>query len=171
MNTTVLFTETQRFRQWWIWLIVVGINALFAWGIYGQVIMGNPMGNNPMSDTGILIGAGISVVFTIFMGSLRLTTQLREDGIYVRFFPFHRAYRHYPWHTLQHVYVRTYAPLSEFGGWGLRWGWSGSGIAYNVSGNQGLQLKFNDGKKLLIGTRQPQEMEAVLQQLGQLKNP
>ncbi|MBK8703741.1 MAG: hypothetical protein IPN33_08970 [Saprospiraceae bacterium] len=64
------------------------------------------------------------------------------------------------------VYVRQYKPIAEFGGWGLRYSMSGKGRALNVSGNMGLQLEFKDGKKLLIGTQKPKEIELVLTNLG-----
>jgi hypothetical protein len=45
-------------------------------------------------------------------------------------------------------------------------GLMGKGKAFNVSGNKGLQLEFNDGRKLLIGTSKPEELEAFLLQLN-----
>ena len=68
------------------------------------------------------------------------------------------------------VYVRKYSPLADYGGWGLRFSMSGQGKAYNVSGNVGLQLEFSNGKKLLIGTRKPDELSSVLNEMGQMKS-
>ncbi|MBC8644094.1 hypothetical protein H9W95_08645 [Flavobacterium lindanitolerans] len=65
-------------------------------------------------------------------------------------------------------YVRQYAPIAEYGGWGLRYDFMGKGKALNVSGNKGLQLKFTDNKKLLIGTNKPDELTEILKKLGQL---
>ena len=45
----------------------------------------------------------------------------------------------------------------------------GKGEALNVSGNKGLQLQLEDNRRLLIGTNQPDELNAVLIKLGQLK--
>ncbi|MDQ1088364.1 hypothetical protein [Siphonobacter sp. SORGH_AS_1065] len=59
--------------------------------------------------------------------------------------------------------------MTEYGGWGLRLGLFGKGIAFNVSGNKGLQLEFIDHKKLLIGTNKPEELTKVLSEIGQLK--
>jgi hypothetical protein len=42
----------------------------------------------------------------------------------------------------------------------------GSGKAYNISGNKGLQLVFTDGTKMLIGTSEPDALKAVLEVLG-----
>jgi hypothetical protein len=42
-------------------------------------------------------------------------------------------------------------------------------MAYNISGDKGLQLEFTDNKKLLIGTNKPEELNEVLSKIGQLK--
>ena len=34
----ILFSETQKFKQWWIWLLLLSINSIFIFGIYVQVI-------------------------------------------------------------------------------------------------------------------------------------
>lgn len=113
----------------------------------------------------------LSVAFTIFFLGLRLQSGIKEDGIYVRFFPFHFKYIMYPWTDIELCYIRKYNSLIEYGGWGLRFGWLKNGMAYNVSGNMGLQLVHKNGKKRLIGTLKPSEMESVLKQLGQYIEP
>ena len=60
------------------------------------------------------------------------------------------------------AYVRTYSPLGEYGGWGLRYSLSGNGMAYNVSGNKGLQLELSNGKKVLFSTNKLEELELFL---------
>lgn len=60
--------------------------------------------------------------------SFKLQTVIKTDGIYVRFFPIHIAFRKYSWDKLSKVYVRTYSPLAEYGGWGLRLGLFGKGM-------------------------------------------
>jgi hypothetical protein len=55
---------------------------------------------------------------------------------------------------------RTYSPVLEFGGWGIRVG--GGGMAYNVSGNEGVQLVLKSGRRVLIGTRQPDVLMSAL---------
>ncbi|PSR56463.1 hypothetical protein AHMF7605_24680 [Adhaeribacter arboris] len=170
MKTSVLFSETQRFKQWWLWVILLGINGIFLFGVFKQVIGGQPWGNNPMSNTALLISAGFFLLLTILFINFRLDTQIKEDGIYVRFFPFHLSFRYYDWNKIAKSYVREYKPIREFGGWGLRSGSFGKGSALNVSGNQGLQLEFTDGNKLLIGTNRPDELTKLLTQIKQSKS-
>ena len=49
MDKEVLFTERQRFKQWWLWLILLGVNGLFLFGVFKQVIGGQQFGDKPMS--------------------------------------------------------------------------------------------------------------------------
>jgi len=62
--------------------------------------------------------------------------------------------------------LRGYSPISEYGGWGMRYSLSGKGRALNVSGRTGVQLVFKDGKKLLIGTQKADDIMQVLAVLG-----
>jgi hypothetical protein len=52
--------------------------------------------------------------------------------------------------------VRTYRPIRDYGGWGIRYGRNGK--AYNVSGNRGVMLEFSHGQKLLIGSQKPGDL-------------
>ena len=169
MENDILFSETQKFKQWWIWLILLGINGQSFYAIYIQVIKEQPYGNNPMSDMGLFISAGLMLLLTVLFFTFRLETKIENDGIYVKFFPFHLSYKHYGWNKISKSYVRKYNPILEYGGWGFRLGIFGKGRAFNVSGNQGLQLEFNDRKKLLIGTNKPVELTETLIKIGHLK--
>ncbi|MBK8703740.1 MAG: hypothetical protein IPN33_08965 [Saprospiraceae bacterium] len=84
----ILFTEKQRFTQWWIWLVLLGINGLFLYAIFSQIIGGNTFGDNPMSDNGLLFTFGFTILITLLFTSLRLDTRIKKTGIYVRFFLF-----------------------------------------------------------------------------------
>ncbi len=106
---------------------------------------------------------------SVFILNFRLDTVIKTDGIYIRFFPFHRTFRFYAWETLAKCYVREYSPIGEYGGWGLRYSMSGKGKAYNFSGSKGLQLEFFNGDKLLLGTRKPEEITTILQFNGKLR--
>lgn len=171
MHEEVLFTERQKFRQWWVWLFLLGINGFFLFGIYHQIIRKQPFGDKPMSDTGLLIATGLCLVLTLLFACIHLDTVITKKGIYIRFFPFHLRFYHYPWSQLTRCYIRQYSPIKEFGGWGIRIGLAGKSKAYNVSGHIGLQLVRTDNKKILIGTHKPDELAEALKKIGQLTPP
>ena len=56
--------------------------------------------------------------------------------------------------------ARTYSPLREYGGWGLR-GW-GTSRAYNVSGNRGVELTLQDGSSIMIGSQRADELAQAI---------
>ncbi len=122
-------------------ILPIGINILLLFGTYYQIFKGIPFGNKPMSNEGLLITTGISILSTILILNFRLDTQIKNDGIYVRFFPFHLKYKFYPREDLSKCYVRKYSPIAEYGGWGLRYGFGNKGKALNVSGDKGLQVQ------------------------------
>lgn len=162
-SQNIIFKETQRFKQWWIWLFLILINGLMFSGFIYQVILGNVFGNQPMSDSELVVGMLLLLGVTIFILSFRLDTEIGDKGIKVRLFPIQLKFRFYEWKEIQFSIVRTYKPVAEYGGWGFR-GRSNNRVL-SLSGNQGLQLEFKDGKKLLINTQKGKELTDALIQL------
>lgn len=167
MPNDALFSEIQYLgKKWWPLLLPSSLIPLF-------VVLSQ---KNPFSadmareDVWGLLGllAVESAVWGLFF-VLRLHTRIEVDGIYVQFYPFHFKPLFFPWEKIHKAYVRTYSPLGEYGGWGLRYGFS-KGKAYNVWGSKGLQLELVDGKKVLIGTQRAEELESALKKWGKAES-
>lgn len=175
MRNEVLFREEQRFRQTWIWILVfaacVPAVAIFGYGMVKQLVLDRPWGERPMSDTALLLAGALSISLGFALVWLfwvaNLVTEVRADGLYLRFFPFHRSWHKIPLENLVSCEAKTYRPIGEYGGWGIRWTWSRKGKTYNVSGDRGVRLDYDDGKHLLIGSQQADELAAALQSLLQ----
>jgi hypothetical protein len=156
---SVLFHEEQAFRQVGLWVLllssVVLVIAIFGYGLFQQWVLGRPWSDRPLSDSALLLVATSSIGLTLgivwLFYRLKLITEVRDDGVYVRFFPW-RA-KLIPFRDINRCEVRTYRPIREYGGWGIRYGRNGK--AYNVSGDRGVQLEFIKGCSLLIGSQQP----------------
>lgn len=160
-SVNILYSECQYFRQLWLWVLILVIAAISIWGMVQQLIFGKDFGNNPAPDAVLIVmviifGFGFPVAFH----KMNLTTQVRSDGIYYRFFPFHLSLRKIEFGDVAECEVRTYSALRDYGGWGIRYGRKGR--AYNVSGNRGVQLTFSGGKKLLFGSQKPEEFAAAI---------
>lgn len=163
MNTTVLFREEQRPTQWWIRLIVLGVAAVAWYGFVRQVVLGVPWGDNPTPDALlVLLWLGFGIAFPAGLALARLVTEVQEDALYVRYAPFHLAPRRFPLSDIRGVEVRTYRPLAEYGGWGIRYGLRGK--AYSVRGDRGVELELAGGRRLLIGSQQPEALARALEQ-------
>ena len=170
METEVLFKETQRFRQWWLWLILIGLNGVNVWFLIEKYIYKKAFPDTTYhSYSGAEVGCIIVLLVTALIMITKLETMIDTNRIEVRFFPFHLKVKTFLAQNIGLAYVRKYKPLSEYGGWGLRNGLAAKGKAYNISGNQGIQLVFKDGSWLLIGTQKPDEAGAALQKAGFLK--
>ena len=142
MKNGTLFTEKQRFMQWWLWLIMI---LVVASAFYYE------------ESTLEMV---VALLIPLFLFVLNLETEISQEGISVRFFPFHLKKNFFSWEEIEKISVREYSPLLEYGGWGIRRGKSGG--AYNVKGNIGLQLVLKNGKKILIGTQKAEELKQIL---------
>jgi hypothetical protein len=168
---TVRFREEQRFRQMWIWLLILplclGGLGFFGWAMVEQLIRGRPVGSQPMSDLMLMIMGPLFILLLAgllwMMWAARLVTEVRNDGIHIRFFPFHRGFHGFLWEEIESFEARTYRPVLEYGGWGIRLG--SNGKAYNVSGNRGLQLALGGARsgRVLIGTQRPDELAMAVE--------
>ena len=152
------FREVQRFGLWLRLFSVVSI--LFAVGIAGFGLATDGA-KEPVAMVGsaglILLLLATAGVFFV----LRLETEVHTDSLYFRFFPIHIRYKKIGPEELSESYARRYRPIVEYGGWGIRWGFKG-GRAYNISGNEGVQLVFKDGRRLLIGSQKADELAAAI---------
>lgn len=156
------YHEVQHFRQWWLIVLVLAIPALFVYGMIQQIGMGIPWGSNPMSDTGLIISFFAFIAFGLwFVFVLRLEMSVDSIGIHYRFHGLHIKKYQLTWQEIKSIESRTYSPIREFGGWGIRYGFHGK--AYNVSGNQGIQVETHGGARLLFGTQNPDEFMRVVQ--------
>ena len=161
-----LYRETQYFRQLWLWALVLFISLLSLYGVFQQLILGEPFGNNPAPDSMIVVLAIIfGIGLPLFMYMMNLTIEIRSDGLYFRFFPFHLSSHRITAEEIKGFEACTYSPIRDYGGWGIRYGRKGK--AYNVSGNRGVQLELSKGKHLLVGSQKPEELvEALNTTLG-----
>jgi hypothetical protein len=106
------------------------------------------------------------LLLSILIFSFKLKTRIDEKGIHYQFFPFHFSLKTITWSEINAAKIRTYYPISEYGGWGLRGGFflnKSKGNAINISGNIGIQLALKNGNKLLIGTQKKGEVKRVLE--------
>lgn len=152
MAPNLLFRERQRYHQLWIWMMIIMIN------VFVLTVLVIERNSTPLYVS-VLISLPSLSLLLLFL-CLRLDTEIREDGVYVRFFPLQARFRHYPWKDIDQAFLRQYEPIKEYGGWGIRGTFSNK--ALNIAGDQGLQLILANRRKLLIGTQQPEQLAAVL---------
>lgn len=154
------YTETQRFDQWWVRVLLVVILLLAA-----SPLLLEP--NFDLSSTELIsVIISILLILIVFVGFwflFKLNIRIDKKGITYRFVPFHMKPRFRPWEDIKSVTVRKYHPIKEFGGWGYRISLKGK-KALNIKGNMGIQIVFENNDEILLGTQNPSQVIEVLKQ-------
>lgn len=157
----MLFQEVQYFRQPLLWVIVGGVSLLLLGSGIALLVASRMTSPALLRGVGaILLLLGIAIPTILY--STNLTTEVRSEGIFTKFFPLQMSYQQLPLQGLRSHTVRDYRPLGEFGGWGIRYGRSGK--ALTVSGDRGVQLVYGDGTAVLIGSQRAEDLDRAIEQ-------
>ncbi|GAB3718512.1 hypothetical protein GCM10027592_61530 [Spirosoma flavus] len=140
------FTETQYFRQWWLWALLGGVFLVTVFSL-----LSNSASQEPFAWMGPVIAVLTAILFYVW----HLDTRLDADGIHYRVFPVF-SWRTIPWSTIKSASVTKYG----FVGYGIRLGFDG--WVYNIAGNKGIRIVRTDSSRLTIGTQRPDEVEFFL---------
>ena len=161
MEGDAVFREVQYFRQPWLLIFLAGFILVNIWGVVQQIILGQPWGNKPASNELLVVIFLLSgVLFPVVILTAHLKLDVRPEALVYRFFPFHLHDRTILWKDIIRIQKVTYRPLRDFGGWGVRYGRRGK--AYSVSGDQGVLLVLDEGRELLIGSKNAPELERAI---------
>lgn len=143
------FHEEQRFRDSWLWLIVlipfvVALSAMLA---------------TPRTPSGVVVLVlVIAVGVALLIGLARLETTITPDAVVVTFHGL------WPTRRIKLDDIAEYAPMHygmwDSGGWGIHFGLAG--LTYNVSGNEGVHFRLKRGGRVLVGTQRPAEFAAAM---------
>lgn len=152
----ILFKEIQKANLSWKWVLFIALYILMIWALYEQIEMQDLAGM-----IAIVFSITVIIIFNIIITMMKLETEIGEKEIRFRFIPFHKSSRKIKWIELSDFYIRDYKPLREYGGYGIQQSLR-NGKAYSISGKTGIQLIKKDGKKIIIGTQKPKELERVL---------
>jgi hypothetical protein len=158
----IAFKEEQKFTQWWLWIILIGIGILPVIGIYKQLILGEQFGNKPMSNLGLILFSLIIFSLLVLFRFMNLQTEINKYEIKMNYFPFvkKRVY----WKDVKSAKVVNYG----FVGYGIRFG-SKYGTVYNINGKKGLAIELQNGKKFVIGTQKENELNKVVEKAREQK--
>ncbi len=163
-NSGILcFTEVQRYRQTWIWVLLGALLGTLIFLGFFQALQSQISDTPWLPIPALLFVAGIWGGLVLLTYKAHLFVQVDEQGIEFQLFPFQWATRSIAWADIDEMYIRNYDGLAEYGGWGVCYGPKGK--AYTISGRSGVQLHLADDQQILIGTQRPAELEELLSQL------
>jgi len=156
---TPLFFERQTFAKWVFILLTFSTIILPATLILatGEVFW----------PSIIIIPAVAGVLLALFLGTMQ--TIVTQEEVLVTFGLLGAIKFHFPLALIKSFRVRTYKPLDEYGGWGIK-GWDKHRVL-NMKGNRGVELSIDKlGKRqamdMMIGSQKPEELATVLRELG-----
>jgi hypothetical protein len=109
-----------------------------------------------MSNMGLLLVTLVPLVLIWFFRYLEMETRITGDAIHIDYSPIVK--KTLQWKNIEKAEIISYG----FVGFGLRLSIR-YGTVFNVKGNQGLQLQLKSGRKILIGTQQPETLGEVAQ--------
>jgi len=149
----VLFKETQKFRQLWLWILLLSSSFVPIYLIYKD-----SRENSFSNDHLLTIIIFVSVILLLWFSTLE--TIITEKYIQVKYFPF--VNKTFQLNDIKFMKVIDYGFV---GGWGIRF-WTKYGTVYNTSGSKGLHIKLATGKSYVIGTQKPEELQRIINQLN-----
>ncbi len=144
-------------------------------GMYVQFIVGEPWGEKPMSDTGLIL---MSVLIFAVVGGViwlllitELIIEIHDRAVYYSFAPFIGRLRRIGMEDIVSWEVKKYKPIGEYGSYGWRTGF-GKKTAYIVKGRYGLEINRKNGKILLLGTQQSEKIRVAMEyEMDKINNP
>lgn len=155
------YREVQRPPSWIMILMVFPIGIAW-WGFIEQILLHRPFGDNPGPDWIVWlvwVAVGIGVPFLVMRTRLIITVE--HGDLTVRLAPFKT--RQVPLTHIVGVEVRSYRPIREYGGWGIRYAGRQKGWVYSIRGKRGVFLTLRDDKRLLVGSAQPEKLSQVIE--------
>lgn len=140
-NDELVWREAQPM---WLMLPILAGVAMFAVKVHESALAVTP----------VLVFT-ICALILLLLG--RLVTELRGDSL-----RWHYGWLGWPrWRVdLDDIVTVEPARSSWFEGWGIRT--TGEGMLYNSSGTQAVRLTLRDGRRLRLGTRDPQRLAQLL---------
>ncbi|MCX7018154.1 MAG: DUF6141 family protein [bacterium] len=141
--------------------IILVVSGMIAAGVAGMALKSDPQ-TSPMKLWSIVLG--IIALDTGMLGILalcKMTTEMREDGLFIRLLPFMRSSKSIPLEGVVKCEVMAFSPLSNLGG---SWGKHSRlhDTVYRLSGFHGVRLVYNDGKRIVLGSERPEQLNRAI---------
>ena len=151
MASELHFRETQRFGQPWLWALLVASALPSLVGL----VRGTRSRRGVVRELATLAGVAL------LLRTARLTTEVRDDALYLKFWPLQRSFRRVPFDDVASFESAGYSPV-RYGGWGLRW--TPRRVAYTVSGRSGVTFEREDGRSVYVGSDRRDDLVTAVQE-------
>ncbi|RYG15352.1 MAG: hypothetical protein EOO07_15620 [Chitinophagaceae bacterium] len=165
------FEEKQKLELWWLY-ILVGLETI----VVGSILFLDKGGMSYEKLKELyfapILGILLPYIVVYFVTQNSLTLKVDLHGVTYRYWPFSKQ-RTISWTQINHLYLRKYDALGEYGGWGVKhrlwFKFNDKAYIFNDN-NVGLQIALNSGKKVLFSTKKPDELNLFLINLKRTHN-
>lgn len=171
--TRIHYSEQQSFRQvLWIWLIIIPVAFLSSfsilYGFYQQIILGEPWGNEPMSDGGLITALLVVIIAQVLViwivSSMTLHIEITSEEFRYKFFSYFTEWIVFIPHQISDYSLEKYTF------------WKGRGLGYRkdifkktvrmiIRPDYILTLKMKDGRTIMLSTGNKDEIERAMHKL------
>lgn len=149
------YHEIQTLRNWFLWLILVGLLLFFVFASLSQIMLGITIGNNGLPNWALLTGVLFTALLVVILARTQLILDCNSQGFKMSFGPL--GFEEKSWKEIKTAKVIP-MPRVSYG----RRHHSKYGTIYNAGAKHGLWLNFRDGGNILISTRQNEELSQFL---------
>lgn len=161
-DAPVIYEERQKLNPGLLWLPILAPAAMAWYSFYQQIIKGQPVGTRPAPDAVLIV---LFIIFGLLFPYLMLKTslilQIRPDGFYYRYYPFHLRYHRISWLEIKDLEVINFSAVRDFGGYGIKYA-KGAKV-YIARGKKGLRITLLSGQQFIFSSDNPQ---GLLSQMG-----
>jgi len=150
-----LYEDKQRFTPIWICILLFIIGLYLIYRTYQQLFLNIPLGDSPMTNSGLILFVFIILGVFYFFSILSLKLEIKDEYIVVNFFPIHRKIIRYK--NIENIELINYKTIGSGIRFSLKYG-----TVYRVKGNKGLNIELKNGDKILIGFQNENKVKTIL---------
>lgn len=154
----IYFSEVQQFRVAWLWAIII-LSVLSSVGLMLGVIIAEK-GNDAEVWVVACIIVPMEAIMLYLFYMARLETVISSEGVYYRWWPFHRKHRFIARKEIESTEIKK-GPSLNVGYHRL----PGYGKVHNVAPGEGVQFILRTGEKLFLGTGATVSMQTALERI------
>ena len=145
----------------WLWLVFSLVSALiFSYGLYQQLVLKRPWGDNPMNDRGLIyVSVAVTLAFTIIYfvyKNIRMIIDITGSAIVLKYVPYLKNDVVFRFEEIESFHKKEYTLFKGVGGRGIKRNPLRRLTSYTVSGKKSVVLNLKSGHKVLIGTQRPE---------------
>lgn len=164
IEETVVHREAQPF-PWWVGLLMVGLAVVDVATLAGVLVSKGDQPGEVLAAWGVFAGVTVLLVAISLLLIGGMQVRVTRERVYARIGQWPLWSR---WEVADIVSACpvTYRPIPQFGGWGIRANVLLKTWAYNGRGNRGALLSLTSGKRILLGSDDPESLCSALATVG-----